>query len=242
MPVPAWSHLQSASGTTATAGTTVAATYGSNVSAATVLLAHVSFFANNNAAATIASVKDGSGNSFAQVAIELLNNSAAKGSATIWALATPAGDVGAKPVITATVNSPGHNGASIVVQEISGIRATADGTAGTAFATGAASITPSAYSSSAAGEYLVALFGDDGGPETATQAGSGYTTDSNSQNTNGSADVVVAYKNSTGGAESGGWTMSGSLVAQGAILVAFPLLPVVPPVRAVQAVKRAAYY
>ena len=145
---------------------------------------------------------------------------------SVWILNTPSGDVGAKPTITATL-SGGTANMGIEIQEISGLAvgatlaALVDGTAGvlTGATTGATG-SPT-YSSSVANEYLAKIYGDSGGPITYT-APSG-TADASNVNSSSSADLAVVYGNSTGGAESGSWSLSGTATQWGVITVAFKL-------------------
>jgi hypothetical protein len=133
--------------------------------------------------------------------------------------------VGAKPniILTMTDHDPSP---SMLVQEVSGLlagntTAMADGTPGAVQSSGTTSPASPAYTSTSANEYLVILYGDQGGGVTWTNP-SGYTGDANGINGSGNADIQIAYKNSTGGAESGAYTLSGT-VAYGIILGAFKL-------------------
>ena len=155
-----WSVLQSKSHT-AIASATVAATFGTNLTSGTKLIAVVSTSGGSNADPS--SVQDGSGNTFTKVA------SVTRATAlNLWLgyLDTPAGDVGTTPTITATVAGGGSDDASILVQEVSGLASGgADGTAGTlAPQFGPGTYGPPAYPSAAANEYLVYAYGDGGGP------------------------------------------------------------------------------
>jgi hypothetical protein len=215
-----WSVLQSAG--KLGSGSSTAETYTSNVSAGTKLVAYFSAFGSSSF--TVTSVKDAAGNAMTQVGFLY---SATSGTGTgIFAMDTPAADVGAKPVITALISNGSFG--SIVIQEVSGLAvgntlaAMIDGTAvTTAFAAGASHAQP-AYSSTAANEWLVSYCGDQGGPQTMTQP-TGYTLDAHAVNTNSSADCCPSYKNSTGGAESGTWTYSGSTIGSNIMVVAFKL-------------------
>src|SRR5690349_14648376 len=112
----AWSVLQSNSATQATAATTFTATYSGNLTSGTVLLAAVTV----SGARTISSVKDGAANSFTLIATVNLNNSSTRGVLSLYAIATPSGDVGTKPTITATLSS--STDGSIWIAEVSGIQ------------------------------------------------------------------------------------------------------------------------
>ncbi len=194
----------------------------SNLSAGTKLIAYFSAFGSGSF--TITSVKDAAGNTFTQVGFLY---SATSGTGTgIFAMDTPAGDVGIKPAITALMSNSQFGG--MVVQEVSGLAvgntlaAMVDGTAvATAFAAGASHAQP-AYTSTAASEYLVSFCGDQGGPQTMTQP-AGYTMDTKAINNNGSVDCCPSYKNSTGAAESGTWAYSGSTIGSNIMVVAFKL-------------------
>ena len=212
-----WSRLQSASNNTF--GTSVAATFGTNVSAGSKIIAAVS----GSWRLTPTSVKDGASNN-----LTLLGSSipASNGGSTwLYAMDTPAGDVGTKPVITATFSD--SDGQSIIVQEVSGLlagntSAMLDGSAaviagGTTTSTGSPS-----YSSTAANEYLVCIYGNTDNAVTLV-AGGGLTLDANN-NTNFSY-ASIEYGNSTGGAETTGFTGAGT--AQWSILTAAFKLAVV---------------
>lgn len=226
-----WSVLQSASHTAASSST-ASVTLGSNCTSGSTLIATVC--ATNSLGNATTSVKDGAGNSF--VKIVNIPEASASGDLSLWALNTPAGDAGTTPTITAT------NGATcfhlaILVQEVSGIVTSStsagftDGAAGTSTAnltpTSGATVGPPAYSTSAAGEYLAYVFGElDGAAWTWTAPG-GYTADPNSINSTTTGDLAVAYKNSTGGTETGSWTIApnSNLDQYALILVAFKLAP-----------------
>ena len=218
----AWSVLQSVGGLGS--GASTIATYTSNVSAGTKLIAYFSAFSGSTI--TVTSVKDAAGNTMTQVGY--LWSATSGTGAGIFAMDTPAGDVGTKPVITALLSN-GSFGA-MVIQEVSGLAvgntlaAMVDGTAAaTAFAAGASHAQP-AYSSTAAGEFLVSYCGDQGGPQTMTKPAA-YTIDAHAVNNNASADCCPSYTNSAGGAESGTWTYSGSTVGSNILVVAFKLAP-----------------
>lgn len=209
-----WSVLQSNSTAQTPAATTFAATYSSNLGSGNVLLAAVSL----SGARTISSVKDGANNSFTLIGTVNLNNSSSQGVCALYALATPSGDVGIKPTITATLSS--STVGSIWIAEVSGIQAVTDGSAATAF--GAAGACTPTYSDTAASEFFITVFGDNGGPETSSVTG-GWTVDSKSINTNADANCVVAYGNSNNGTETNAWTSTGSTTQCGAVAVAFKL-------------------
>jgi len=221
----AWSVLQSAGGASDTAPS---ATYTGNVSSGTKLIAAVTCFD-----ATTTAVKDGALNSFTKLASVLLNNSTAAGELSLWAIDTPAGDVGTKPVITPTLSA--GTVAGVVIQEVSGLlagntSAMLDGSAGTHFGSIASNgnVSCGTYSSAAANEYLVALYGDDefsnntAGTPTGTAT---YTLDSGSQQANGIENCSLAYGNSGNGSETATFAITGVTATSdvATILVAFQL-------------------
>ena len=220
----AWSRLQSASNGVG-AGSAVSATYGSNLTSGSKLIAVVTVFAT-----TTSTVKDGAGNSFTKLAsVGLNNNTASNGELSLWAIDTPAGDAGTTPTITATPASASGFYA-ILIQEVSGLlagntTAMLDGTAGTSFANSSTSLACGAYSSTAANEYLVALYGDDqntdGTIPSSVSGSATYTLDAS--NLGSHEAVAIAYGNSTGGAETATFTIPANTNDQGTILVAFKL-------------------
>lgn len=224
-----WSVLQSAS-TAMSFGTaieTAPATYGSNCSSGSVLIAYV-YVSITGSSSVMSSVKDGAGNSFTKVAEVINTTSAHQCDVSVWALATPAGDVGAKPAITATPTALSTYAGGLIIQEVSGIQATLDGTAGTSTGNASPTGTPS-YSSTASNEYLISFYGTgDANGQTITGPG-GWTTDAHSiltnSSTGGGGPAGVAYKNSTNGAETDAWTDSLGAGADqwGLIVAAFKL-------------------
>jgi hypothetical protein len=235
----AWSVLQSASNSPGGGGT-VTATYTSNLSAGSTLVAVGVCFGG-----TSTSVADASANSFIKITSQLMNGSAANGDVSLWALNTPPGDVGAKPVITFI--SSGSS--AIWIGEVSGLVTSGtaagftDGTAGvlggeTPNSGGTRTIGPPTYASSASSEFLIYVYGDTGQGVTYTAPG-GYTLDPHSVNGSGNNDIGVAYKNSTAGTETGTWTLGtgiGNPIDWSLILVAFQIAstvnvvtPLTPP-------------
>jgi hypothetical protein len=203
-------------------GTSTKVTYTTNLSSGTKLIAFFSAFGSGSF--TITSIKDAGGNTFTQLAF--LYSATSGTGAGIFAMDTPAGDVGTKPIITALMSNNQFGG--MVIQEVSGLAvgntlaAMIDGTPATAaFAAGASHAQP-AYSSTAIGEYLVSFCGDQGGPQIMTQP-AGYTMSAGVLNNNSSCDCCPAYKDSTGGAESGTWTYSGSTIGSNILVAAFKL-------------------
>jgi hypothetical protein len=230
----AWSWLQSASGVSGSAATTLAVTYATaNLSSGTKLIAAVAV--NAGVAVTTSTVKDGAGNSFTKLATQSFNNANPPGELTLWAIDTPAGDVGTKPTITATFSTSAI--ASLLIQEVSGLAtgstlaAMIDGTPGTNFGSNGASTGSPTYSSTAANEYLVSVYGDDGGPETWTKPAA-LTADTASVNSNASGDIAIAYGNSTSGAEAGSWSLTGSAALWSTVLCAFKIAAAAAPAAA----------
>lgn len=224
----AWQVLQSAStAAAATAGTTVSTTYPGPLSLGTVMIAAVGLEVVTGTTTVTGSVADSAGNAFTLIGHRAQPTSNNFADTSLWALATPSNNVGTnKPGVTATL---GANTArmAMVVQEVSGILASADGTIGvTGGNTTGATGSPS-YTSSASSEYLVSVYGDDGGPLTWT-APVALTADPASLNLQSHADIAIAYGNSTHGTEAGSWSLSGTAADWGVLLVAFKLAPVVP--------------
>jgi hypothetical protein len=232
----AWSVLQSAAPASHSSGN-VAATYGTNLSSGSKLIAFLQVSdgtANTNPSCT--GISDGNSNNFTRIGPDL--QSSVTGTyyqhTQIWVLDTPAGDVGTKPTITATLSGSANVYGDLLIQEVSGLQSGTsclDGTAGTiagSTASGDYSTGTPSYTSTASNEYLVSLYCDNGGSGARpTWAGpSGYTVDANAINTQLYGNVGVAYKNSTNGTETDGWaaTYAGGLFPWGTVLVAF-LLP-----------------
>ncbi len=210
----AWSVLQSASA--AADANSVAATYTANVQAGTKLIACV---AKNSGSANVTAVKDAAANSFTQLKAQ---GTATATILTLWAMDTPAGDVGIKPVITAS-GGTSTPGLGIVIMEVSGLlagntTAMCDGTAGGLTGTATSTGSP-VYASTAASEFLLAAYGDLGESKTVVVAG-GWTM--TGVNTSSSADSLIQYKNSTGGTETDGFTAADA-GGWNVIMVAFKL-------------------
>jgi hypothetical protein len=176
-----------------------------------------------NPTETVTGVADNLGNNFVQLLQTPFN---AFGTLSLWALNTPAAQVGAKPTITATKSSNGY-GMMMLVQEVPSI---ATGTTIATLCDGTPLYNQSAtasfttvdvpYSSTVSGEYTVSIYGDDGNANSGIGISSPWTADPNSK---GSGDAVssgpsggtapnaigIAYKNSVGGSESPNkWTIS----------------------------------
>ena len=213
-----WSRLQSASHG-ATASTTVTATLPNNAVAGSKIIAFIA----STITTAITSVQDAALNSL--TVIEDVSGSAGGNTqCAVYAMDTPAGDVGIKPAITVTGVTADW---SVLVMEVSGLAAgntlaaMVDGTPAGVQETPTTSQAQPAYRTSTAGEFLVSFLGDNG--NSVTYALAGYTLDVNSINGNANNDVVVGYKSSTGAAESGTWTTSGTPTGSGLIVAAFKL-------------------
>ena len=226
-----WSVLQSALSPSGTSTrNTATATFGSNATSGSTLIAAVAI--GNSSGCTVTSVKDAALNSFVKIAA-ISGTNTFYTDVELWALNTPSGDAGIKPAITVDISAT--TGLSVLVQEVAGIitgatqAALTDGTPGTHFGTvasGAQTITAASYSSAASAEYLVSVYGDQGpSPSEALVTPSGYTLDANSYFGGGVfAEIAIAYQSSTGGAEAGSYTAtSGQGTPYGSVVVAFKL-------------------
>lgn len=214
----AWSVLQSAS-LAKTGGTTTAVAFGTNLSSGTKIIVATVVSGNT----TVASVKDGAGNSATLIASKV---SGVVASAYLYAMDTPAGDVGTTPTITVTWNAS-TPATAILIQEVSGLlpgntTAMVDGTPGTLTNNTTGSIGPPSYTTTAANEYLVYMYADDGGPLTWTVPG-GYTGDANGVNGSSNTDIQIAYANSTNGTETGQYSITGTAAEWFLIMAAFKL-------------------
>lgn len=219
-----WARLQSASGNNS-GSTTVQAAFGSNVSSGSTLIAAV---CGRNFGGNTSSVKDGAGNSFVAIANTVLDGNFGNEDLSLWALNTPAGDVGTKPAITATGGGSGFQNISVLIQEVSGIVSSAtaagftDGSARTTSGSSTGPAGPPAYASTSTNEYLVYVYGGSGN-NGYTGTPSGYTADTNGVTGSNNCAVEIAYRNSAGGTESGQYTDGSG--AWGEILVALKLAP-----------------
>ena len=219
-----WSWLQSAAGNNGTGAGTVAATYSTaNLSSGTKLIALVT--QSGAVALTVSGVALSGGGTFTLMATAVLAGNAGTNGLSLWQLDTPAGAVGTKPTVTATI-SGGTPEAAILVQEVSGLAtgttlaAVIDGTPGTLTGnTNTATGSPS-YTSTASSEFLVACYGDTGGPLTWVKPAA-LTADTAAVNSSAANDVALAYGNSTNGTEAGSWGLSGTATPWGAFLLAF---------------------
>lgn len=228
----AWSRLQSATNVTDSSATCAVAFSTANVQAGSKILAAVSAF---NAATT--SVKDGAGNNWTQIGVRALSSC----NISLWALDTPAGDVGTKPTITATATGAGAVG--LVIQEVSGLltgntTAMCDGTLASISGSTAGSTGSPAYSSALPNEYQVSVYGDSEATTiTWTAPGAPWTTEPG-QNATFITNIALAYKNSVGGAESGAWSVSGTGSSWAVLTVAFQLAGGGGPVSKAQRIRR----
>ena len=219
-----WAVVQSAKkAATSAIATTGAAAFGTNLSSGTKIIAAVSV-----PYGTVSGVSDGT-NSLTLIGRKTVTNLL---DVSLWAMDTPAGDVGTKPTITATLTNSAQS--SVLIQEVSGLlpgntTAMADGTPGSNTGTGGASTGSPAYTSTASNEYLVSVYGDDGGPETFTKP-TALTADANSVNANSYDDIAIAYGNSTNGTEAGSWALAGTSADWATLLVAFQLAAAGTPI------------
>jgi hypothetical protein len=225
-----WSVLQSFASSVVTT-TTASATPGSNLSSGSKLIAFCGMGYYGTPAQLPSGVKDANSNVFTRVAYAngTAGSSTFYPSISVWVLDTPSGDVGAKPAITVT-GPAGPAGLWILVHEVSGLlagtTAAVDGTPGTfEGAISGTSVAQPSYTSGAASELLYSLGCQDGISDSLSI--SGYTLDTHSPQPGSNAQGQVAYKNSTGGAESGTWTYSSTSGGDTAFLVlAFKLAAV----------------
>lgn len=229
-----WSVLQSASNEGDISSGSITVTFTTaNLTAGSKIIAIVAI-GDNGTGATCTGIKDGGGTSWTQLASRQYTN--ADGGLYFFALDTPAGDVGTKPTLTATLTGTGTLGTSILVQEVAGLfagntSAMLDGTTGVITGTTGSSTGSPTYSSSSANEYLVALYADyennittwaNPSGYTGATAGPGSSGTATGRNATNAANLELAYKNSTGGSEAGsyGLTSASQFVV---MLVAFKL-------------------
>lgn len=211
----AWSVAQSAKGEN----------FGSSV-AATFTAANVS--SGNKIIVVLASAFDAAPSSVTDAASNAWTPLGSGGSASeptvfLYGLDVPAADAGTKPTITVAIAGPLD--LKMIILEVSGLlagntTAMLDGTPGTLGGSTANTGSP-AYSSAAAGEFLLCAYGSDTG--TAPAGPGGWTLDANS-GTGADATCSAAYTNSTGGAETSGFTGTGA-GPWGVLTVAFKLAP-----------------
>jgi hypothetical protein len=215
----AWARVQSKSANGIS--TTVTATLGSTPTVGNKLIALVSF--GGNSGLDFTSVKDANAVAFTQLA-DLHTLDAGDVRIGLYAV-----DVPATPNAAITLLCTGSSDLSILVQEISGLlagntSAMLDGTVATSHG-GTTTYTAPTYSSTAANEYLLAGYVDNGGPMTWAVANS-YVADANSINTSSQDDNVIAAKNSGNGAEASPFTLSGTATGWSSLLVAFKIAAV----------------
>lgn len=232
----AWSVLQSTSvAANGTGALSQAVAYTSNVSSGTKLIAVVSVSAAITSGG-FTGIQDGSGNQMTRVAF-IEASSGGSECLVVYAMDTPAGDVGTKPTLTASWTTTTAD-ASMLIMEVSGLlvgntSAMWDGTPATTEVLATASTSQPSYSSTLANEFLLVAIGDNGGPQAYTAPG-GYSTSASNVSNNSFADAGVAWKNSTGGAESGTWTFTGTLTGTAFVVVAFNLASAAAPANAAQ--------
>lgn len=222
--IPPSPITQSASGQASPGPLTV--TYPSNLTAGSKMLAYVQ--ASDPVAANYpgVTVADSHGNSFTLLAQALSQDFTGHNTRlTVWGLDTPTADAGTAQAITATLTGSGSQYATMLIQEVPNllagnapaiaVAAPTDGVpvniTGDAGGPGLTTGSPP-YSSSAAGEFLVSVYCDDGAFKTA--GGCTWTApitwnyDAASTNSSAGGDLAVGYKKSTGGAETGSWTVT----------------------------------
>ena len=210
----AWSRIQSAKGSGF--GTTAAATFTANVSSGTKIIAVV----GSSWRDPPTSVTDGASNSWTLLGSHIPASNG--GSCWLYALDTPAGDVGTKPTLTVTF--PSSNGQSIVIQEVSGLAtgntsAMLDGSPAGLDGATASTGSPS-YTSTAANEYLVCIFGNSNQAATLVAGGS-LSLDAN--NVTNQSHASVEFGNSSNGAETSGFTGANTTGQWSILTVAFKL-------------------
>lgn len=231
-----WSVLQSNSaqpdpGTGAVAYTTA------NLTAGTKLIALIC--CGGGSSPEVTAMTDGSTINMTKLASVFLNGVQGSGETSIWAQDTPGGVVGTKPTITPT-KAGGNQSLGIVIQEVGGLlsgntSAMIDGTvaSNTGNISANGPITCGAYTSGVAGEYLVALGSDNevgtltyGVPTGSTT----YTRDAHAVNGSFVFNCVPAYGDSTGGAESASFAITGvtGTNAWATLMIAFKLAPTTP--------------
>lgn len=217
----AWAFVQSAKGTGTGVSTLAVAYSTANVSSGNKLIAHAVQAAS---AQNLTSVKDGAGNTFTAAA-NFNGSTGGNYGGGLFFIDVPAGDAGTKPTITLTIATAGD--CALIVEEWSGLAtgnttaAAVDGTAATVEEIPAASQAQPAYTSHAANELLFSVLGDNGNSVTWTAPYA--NTDANNVQGSANDDLVVSWKNSTNGAETGTWTTSGTPTGSGLIVVAFQL-------------------
>lgn len=204
----AWSVVQSASATNSGSGNVSVTFSTANVASGNKIIALVGVSCSTTSF-IVTSVKDAAANTWTLLGSKISADFSAHQG--LYALDVPAGDAGTKPTLTATIGT--NFGATIIVQEVSGLlagntTAMLDGTV--AANTGTASpATGGALTTTAASEYLVIGFSDQGNSLSLTTP-AGYTADAHNVTGNSLCDAALFYKNSSNGAESASITMSGA--------------------------------
>jgi len=203
----AFTVVQSNSATTGSAGS-LPVTFTSNVTAGNKII--VASATSAGVTISTSTVKDGAGNSWTEIGHIAINQN----EMSLWALDVPAGDAGTAPTMTATFSAT--CGASVVIQEVSGLlagntTAMCDGTAATLTGGSATTGSPT-YSTTATAEYLVSVLGDSGTGNTVAAAASGWQLDTHSVNGSANCDCVISWRTagSTGGSETDGFTAAGN--------------------------------
>lgn len=204
-----WTLLQSEGNALTSAQTSVAQQFTTPLSRGSKLLV----FVGGRAEHGYTTVTDTNGNTYTLLTDTVIDPA---GTGTqnldVWYLDTPNAAVGTTPTVTANWTPGGAHYGDIVIQEVAGLMPGSiaeDIPAGTLSGTSSGTVGPPSYASIASGEYLVYVATDDAGGFTWTPP-SGYTVANGSSNSNANANLVVAYKNSTGGTETGQWSVSGT--------------------------------
>lgn len=222
--MPSWNVLQAAATESASGlATSLAATFTTaNLTAGTKIIAAYGF-SSSTTSPVITTVRDGALNNLTQLGF-LYDTTDVVGAA-LYAMDTPAGDVGTKPTITLTISSAGMH-ASALILEVEGLAAgntlaMLDGGALAVSTHGSTSpMDSAAYSSTAAGEMLLAVFADNGGPMVIAEPWA--TLSPSSVNNNSFADILAAYKDTANTAEGGTgtrWSYSSGTQTQWATLL-----------------------
>jgi hypothetical protein len=203
----AWSRVQSiTAGPSGSHVTTLTATLSTTPITGNKIIVYVGVGSPQPSSITVAD-----GNAVALTAITTLVEAPSFSASQVFCYDVPATP---SKVFTATLTSAD---VSMLVQEISGLASgttgALDATATNVTGTAAPPFTGPAYTTSAANEYLAGVYVDDGNGVNMVVP-SGYTPDANNLNNSGDQDLVVAYKNSTGGPETTGpWTDVGGPTA-----------------------------
>jgi len=217
----AYSILQSVLGAVSTAATCTA-TYTSNLSPGSKLIAFVSEDINVTFYPSGVALNDTAATALANIA-EVLYPSTT-GGLSVWVVDTPSDAVGTKPTVTATLS--GSFGSVVGIMEVSGLAlgstaaAVIDGTYGTDSGSASPAVS-GAYSDNYTGELLVGVVGDPGNTTTYTVSGGSWS-QLFQTTANSAAQLVVGTQNSAGTGESFSWAISGA-ATWGSILFAFKL-------------------